>query len=324
VIRCTALALVLSSWTVCAHAETASSSEARAAADGLTNSAIAAYERQDYARALTLLTRASVLAHSPRLGLYFARSHAALGQLLEAAADYAAVLETAETSGESVGQRRIIEAARDELSQLRPRIPVVEFSLGEAELRSHNLRLVVDGALAVPGTHLRVNPGPHEVVASDADGEKTRLAFEVGEGESKTLALSWRSEAARASKEPFPEAGSSSTRRTLGVVALGVGATGLGVGTVTGIAALNRAAAGSQNCPAGHCSEGPNVPENSSAFVALRTISAAGFVLGGAGIGTWLGLLLTTPTPNKSTEHPKVSPWTPVVGMGSAGARYVF
>jgi hypothetical protein len=66
------------------------------------------------------------------------------------------------------------------------------------------------------------------------------------------------------------------------------------------------------------------VPENSSAFVALRTISAAGFVVGGAGIGTWLGLLLTTPTPSASTEHPKVSPWTPVVGMGSAGARYVF
>jgi hypothetical protein len=98
----------------------------------------------------------------------------------------------------------------------------------------------------------------------------------------------------------------------------------LGLGTVTGIAALSKYHAGEQHCPAGRCTEGPNVPENTSAFVALRTISAAGFVVGGAGIGTWLGLLLTTPTPSASTERPKVSPWTPVVGMGSAGARYVF
>ena len=69
---------------------------------------------------------------------------------------------------------------------------------------------------------------------------------------------------------------------------------------------------------------GAPVPDDGSAFRALRTISAAGFVVGGAGIGTWLGLLLTTPTPRANTEHPRVSPWTPVVGMGSAGARYVF
>ncbi len=323
-IRCTALVLVLSSWTVWAHAETPVSSEARVTVDGLTKNAVAAFEQHDYPTALALLKRASVLAPGPVVGLYVARSHAALGQLVDAAAEYRSVIDSSETPGESPERRRAVELARDELAQLRPRIPMVEFALGDSELRSRNLRLVVDGSLVWPGAYTRVNPGRHEVVASDAAGEKARLAFEVGEGESKTVALSWRSEAARASKEPFEASGSSSTRRTLGVVALGVGATGLGVGTVTGIAALSRYSAGAQNCPAGHCTEGPNVPENSSAFVALRTISAAGFVVGGAGIGTWLGLLLTTPTPSVSTEHPKVSAWTPVVGMGSAGARYVF
>jgi hypothetical protein len=319
VIRCTALALLLSTWTVCAHAESPLGSEPRPAADGLLKNAVAAFDQHDYPTALALLKRASVLAPSPEVGLYVARARAALGQLVEAAAAYGSVVDSPEAAG-----ARVVERARDELAQLRPRIPSVEFALGDSELRSHNLRLVADGSLVRPGVPTRLNPGHHEVVASDADGEKTRLAFEVLEGEAKTVALSWRSEAARANKEAFATGGPSGTRRTLGVVALGVGATGLGVGTVTGIAAMNRLSAAEQHCPAGHCTEGAPVPENSSAFVALRTISAAGFVVGGAGIGTWLGLLLTTPTPSASTEHPRVSPWTPVIGMGSAGARYVF
>jgi len=106
------------------------------------------------------------------------------------------------------------------------------------------------------------------------------------------------------------------------VVALTVGATGLGIGTVTGIAAMTRYSAAEAHCPANRCTEGPPYPEDGSAFRTLRTISAAGYIVGGAGIGTWLGLLLTTP--KVTAEHPKVSPWTPVVGMGSAGARYVF
>jgi len=291
----------------------------------LTESAVAAYHRHEYPAALALLRRASVLAPTPLVGLYVARSHAALGMLVEAAEDYRSVVESVDEHETNAARIQSAEAARDELAQLRPRIPTIEFALGDSELRSRNLRLVVDGHLVRPGAPSAVNPGHHEVVALDADGEKTRLAFDAIEGERKTVGLSWRVDPGRSGKEePFPSAGSSSTRRTLGVVALGVGATGLGVGTVTGVAALSKLPPGAQHCPALKCTEGQQIPENSSAFVALRTISAAGFVVGGAGIGTWLGLLLTTPTPSTSTEHPKVSPWTPVVGMGSAGARYTF
>jgi hypothetical protein len=309
---------------VCAHAQDSVGSEARVTADALSKTGMAAFERQDYPAALALLKRAAVLAPSPVVGLFVARSHVALGQLVEAAEDYRGVVDSTEVAEGGWNQLHVVERARDELAQLRPRIPLVEFALGDSELRSHNLRLTVDGSLVRPGSSSPVNPGHHEVVASDADGEKARLAFEIGEGESKTLALSWRSDTRASKEQPFPSSGSSSARRTLGVVALGVGATGLGIGTVTGIAALSRYHAGEQHCPAGRCTEGPNVPENSSAFLALRTISAAGYVVGTAGIGTWLGLLLTTPTPSVSTERPKVSPWTPVVGMGSAGARYAF
>jgi hypothetical protein len=324
VIRRIALPLLLSCWPLCAHAESPLGNRARQTAAELTHSGVAAFERKDYPAALAFLRRASVLSTSPEVGLYVARSHAALGRLVEAASDYRSVVDSTEVSEEEPARQRMVERARDELSQLRPRIPTVEFALGDAELRSHNLRLVVDGKMVTPGVPAQVDPGHHEVVASDADDEKARLEFDSVEGESKTIGLSFRAEGARASKESSALAGTSSARRTLSVVALGVGATGLGVGTVTGIAALTRYSAAEQHCPAGRCTEGAPVPDDGSAFRALRTISAAGYMVGAAGIGTWLGLLLTTPTPNARAEHPRVSPWTPVVGMGSAGARYTF
>ncbi len=310
---------------MCAQAESLPSAEPGVTAEALTQSAIAAFDRCEYPTALALLRRASVLAPTPLVGLYVARSHAALGMLVEAAEDYRSVVESVDEADSSSSRARAAEAARDELAQLRPRIPSVEFALGDSELRSRNLRLVVDGRLVRPGAPAQMNPGHHEVIASDADGEKARLAFDAAEGERKTLGLSWRTDSRPGKDEPFPSGnGPSSTRHTLGVVALTVGATGLGVGTVTGVAALSKLPPGAQHCPGMKCTEGPQIPENSSAFVALRTISAAGFVVGGAGIGTWLGLLLTTPAQSASSEHPKVSPWTPVVGMGSAGARYMF
>jgi hypothetical protein len=305
---------------LCVHAQ--STSLAERSVDSVTTpaalSALAAFENHDYAAALAQFRRLAVSAPSLTVGLYLARSRAALGQLVEASDDYRNVVASA-VQGYKIPA---ITAARDELAQLRPRIPSIDLELGDAEQRARNLRLVMDGHLVAFGAPVPVNPGSHEVVAIDADGEQARLRFEIAEGEAKTMGMTWLSPSGHAAHKPEQVSGASSARRTWGVVALTVGATGLGIGTVTGIAALSRYSAAEQHCPAGHCTEGAPVPENQSGFYALRTISAAGYVVGGAGIGTWLGLLLTTPT--KTAEHPTVSPWTPVVGMGSAGARYVF
>ena len=316
-IRPTAFALLVSSWTLCAHAQSASLSE-RSVDSTITQSAFAAFDRHDYAAALAQFRRAAVSAPSLIVDLYMARSRALLGQLVEAADDYRGVVASA-VPGANIPA---VASARDELAQLRPRIPTIDLELGDAEQRARNLRVVMDGQLVAVCTPVIVDPGLHEVVASDADGEQARLHFEINEGEAKTVGMTWLSPSGHAAKRPEQVVGASSARRTWGVVALTVGATGLGIGTVTGIAALSRYSAADQHCPAGKCTEGAAYPDNQSGFYALRTISAAGYVAGAAGIGTWLGLLLTTPT--KTAEHPTVSPWTPVVGMGSAGARYVF
>ena len=321
-IRSVALLLICFYWSLSARAQAPDDSSFRAADRALVKSAFRAFERQDYVAALALFERAAVSAPSLSVRLYLARTRVALGQLVEAAADYRSALRGAGAVEAGSNERRALAEARDELAQLRPRIPSIEIALGDAEQHSRNLKLSLDGHSISASVPTQVDPGRHEVVASDIDGEQSRLGFEIGEGETKTMGMAWSSLNGRAEKKAELFVGGSSARRTWGVVALTVGATGLGIGTVTGIAASTRYSRAEAHCPANRCTEGPPYPEDNSAFRTLRTISAAGFVVGGAGIGTWLGLLLTTP--KASTEHPKVSPWTPVVGMGSAGARYIF
>ncbi len=294
----------------------------RSVDQALVQSAMTAYQRHDYTAALSLFKRASLSAPSLTVRLYLARSYAAAGQLVAATDTYRSLVELDETSAKSAPEQAAMESARDELAQLRPRVPSLEVALGDSEQHSRNLRLVLDGRLITYSAPISVDPGHHEVVASDADGEQERIGFEVGEGEAKTVGMNWRSTSRASKKSEQASVGGSSARRTFSVVALGVGATGLGVGTVTGIAAMTRYSRAEAHCPANRCTEGAPYPEDGSAFRTLRTISVAGYAAGGVGIGTWLGLLLTTP-PTK-TEHPRVSPWTPVVGVGSAGARYVF
>ena len=295
---------------------------ARASEQDLIPSAQRAFERHDYPAALSLFKRASLSQPSLTVRLYLARSRVAMGKLVEAAADYGSVVAAVKAVETNPRERQVIAEARDELAQLRPRIPSVEIALGDAEQRSRHLRLAMDGRSVTFSAPMPVDPGHHELIASDSDGEQSRVGFEIGEGEAKTVGMSWLSVTGHANKKPEQVSGGSSARRTWGVVALTVGATGLGLGTVTGIAAMTRYSAAEAHCPANRCTQGPPYPEDGSAFRTLRTISAAGYIVGGAGIGTWLGLLLTTP--KATTDHPKVSPWTPVVGMGSAGARYVF
>jgi hypothetical protein len=124
--------------------------------------------------------------------------------------------------------------------------------------------------------------------------------------------------------KPIVLQSSTSKPRAWGVVKLSIGQTGLGMGTVTGTLAGTRIFAGDRFCPAGHCTLGTPAPDDGSALRDLRTITPAGYALGAAGISTWLGLLVSTPTRAASADQPHVSAWTPIVGLGSAGARYIF
>ena len=311
-------------WPVCAQAESAAAVSDRPVANQLTEQGRVAFENCEYFAAAELLTRAAELDPAGRTYLYLARVHAAAGRLLLAAEDYRHALDAEAKSAACADSAAVTEEARHELSLLEARIPSLVITPGETEQRTPGLRIVLDGQpTSALGHSVRVDPGPHQIFASAEGGVQARLAFDIGEHDTKTIHLAWRTSGVRAAQgQTALNAGTSGARRTWSIVALGVGATGLGVGTVTGIAAISRYSAAEQNCPAGRCTQGAQYPDDGSAFRALRTISAAGYAVGVTGIGTWLGLLLTAPTENP--EHPHVTAWTPVVGVGSAGARYAF
>ena len=198
VIRSAALALICFHWSLSAKAqapevvsERSAEASARALDQALVQSALSAFEHHDYPSALALFKRASVSAPSLTVRLYLARSRVALGLLVDAAADYRSVVSATESVEASASERRAVAEARNELAQLRPRIPSIEVTLGEAEQRAHNLRLLLDGRSIPANAAVPVDTGHHEIVASDADGERSRVPFDVGEGEAKRMGMSW-------------------------------------------------------------------------------------------------------------------------------------
>ncbi len=126
-----------------------------------------------------------------------------------------------------------------------------------------------------------------------------------------------------AQPEPAPEQikGNGSTQKTIGFVALGVGAAGLLVGGITGGLALGKHGDITKSCPEGHCAPGQEAmlkPEIES-YNTMGTISTIGFIAGGALAATGVVLILTAP--KKTTTQATV---TPLVGLGFVGVMGSF
>src|SRR5450432_3621908 len=136
VIRPAALALVIFYWTLSAQAQAPDEVAVRSVDQALVQSALSAYQRHDYAVALPLLKRAALSAPSLTVRLYLARSYAAVGKLVAATDTYGGVVALDESHARTASDRAAVDSARDELAQLRPRIPSVEIALGDAEQRS--------------------------------------------------------------------------------------------------------------------------------------------------------------------------------------------
>jgi hypothetical protein len=113
-----------------------------------------------------------------------------------------------------------------------------------------------------------------------------------------------------------------------GYVALGVGVVGLGVGTVFLINGLGKKgdaddAFDACNSGAGGCNttEERNVNDLEDDAASAKTLSAVGYGVGVAGVGT--GIVLLVLAGNKSAENTQAS-ITPWVGWQSAGVSGTF
>ena len=294
----------------------------RRAARTLGVSGVEAYEAGDYATASVKLEKAYRALSAPSLGLWSARALAKLNRLVEAAERYQEVLRLDAQGGEAAVQRQAKSDAAEELARLSPQIPNLVISVEGAEVDS--VQVKVDGAVlasSLIGENRPVNPGKHVVEASRGQ-QHVQVAAEVATGETKPVVLRFQAGAPSAAA-PSPGAAAApaaepvapvpgqaddgsaskptSTRRTLGFVAIGVGGAGLALGGVATVIAVGKKGKldDSQACSQNRCL--PSEQGNVDSYKMWRQVSSIGLIAGVAVAGAGVLMVLTTPKSQSQT-----------------------
>jgi len=294
---------VLSGALLCASSAFAQDAEIRTAARDLATQGAQAFEAGDYAQASDFFRRAHELVPAPSIALLRARSLAKLGQLLEAIDIYEQTARFKLPDDAPEAYLQAVETARAELEEVRHRLPRLKLMLlgvtsGEPVQVSTDDKPTPEALL---GVERPINPGQHRIEARVAGQLRATRELSMVEGQSYQVELDVRP-AQPAPKptivvQPAVSSSSASFRKTGGYVALGVGALGLGIGTYTGLVALNRKSELDSVCQPG-CP--PSSAADIDAFRSNRTISYVSFGVGLAAATTGV-LLLTLGKP--AQEH---------------------
>jgi hypothetical protein len=326
----------------------AQTDEQRAGARAAAQAGGKAYGDGKYADAVDLFTRAESLVHSPVHLLYTARSYEKLGQLVHARETYIKIVNEEQSKTAPEPYKDAKRDAEKELAALEPRLPSVSVVVrGVADVNT--VSATMDGQ-AIPaaliGVPRPVDPADHrfEATAPGYAAQPVQLKVLEGRNETVTLDLQPTGEpipVATPTPAPVPTAAPTPTPAPVDQsavdtgskgpspftwVAFGVGAVGLGVGTVFALKAKSNAddansacqhsgPDGQSNwCTAGDRSKVNGLDDDSRS---AKSVAIAGFVVGGVGLVTGITLLIAT---SKHEEKPvatrMITPW---VGLGSAG-----
>jgi hypothetical protein len=288
----------------------------------LFTAAVQLMEQERFAEAIPKLEEAERL--DPGIGTEFnlAVCYEKTGRTGTAYRRFAEVVKLAHASGKKARE----EAARDEMTKLEPRLPVLAIDGATAAMA-----IEIDGA-AVAGTDLArfpVDPGDHDVTASAPQKKPwaTRVAAPPP-GETLHVAVPELADATETRFVVQPE-DRGSGRRTLGWVLGGVGVASLAVAGVTGVLLLDAHSTADANCttpgPDGkkqcHNADGtvnqPGVDAINRGNT-LLPINTVAWIVGAVGVGAGAVLILTAPKPPRVSVAPILAPGT--AGLAFAGA----
>jgi hypothetical protein len=175
--------------------------------------------------------------------------------------------------------------AKRHVAALEKRLPRLTLRLDASA--PEGTRLYRDDVLVGKGaraTALPVDPGRHVLRAVAPDHEGTTLTVVMREGENRVVSLG---PGARAIL-PGPDDEDQGVTRTLGLVAAGVGAAGLGTGIVTSVMLKDARDTVNENCVERMCNaEGLDAAARGKTLLA---VNAAGW--GAGAIGAALGAIL--------------------------------
>ncbi|WP_438011414.1 hypothetical protein WME89_23860 [Sorangium sp. So ce321] len=312
----------------CAPAALAQVSDAdRATARSLAVEGQEALDRKDFSAALDRFGRADAIIHAPTLLLGVARAQVGMGRWIAAQESYNRILREGAPERSPEPFFEAIAAAQRELDALAPRIPQVLISVRGTDIAD----VTIDGEpvpRAALGVRRPVDPGEHTFRASAAGFAPVEVKLTLAERASETVALVLKpiapppSSASPAPPAPAPDrspvAPSGSSRTVLGIAALGLGGVGLAAGAVGGVLAMGKHSDLSERCPGGRCDA--SLQGDVDRYHAMGTLSTIGFVVGAVGVGAGAFLILTAP---RSPQRAGIS-ITPVIGLGSAGAKGSF
>jgi hypothetical protein len=315
---------------------------ARNPAEELFMQGTSAMDAGRYEEACPPLEQSYRIEPKPGTLFYLAECEAQRGRIASAVARYKEYMELypklSRASRAKQGDR--LQVARRQESQLSSEVPML--TLVPPEGASSDLVIQCDGA-AVPkgslGAPFPVDPGEH-VVTSWVPGEAL-LQFHVklGRGEKLLLRLTRTNKSSAPQKPvaddgmgpapgPAPDDGGPSPARRASMYTFGgVGLAGLVVGGVAGVLALSKKSEADDLCPSDpqdsalrSCStpeaeaEATSLSEDSRKF---GTVSTAGFIAGGVGLGVAVVLLLTES--RGGATSPRASGHGTTVGVLSAG-----
>jgi hypothetical protein len=285
-------------------------------------------DKGDLAGAVAKFKSAHALAHTPITGIELARTHVALKQPLEARDVCFDIGRTPVTRDETSRSKDARDEAAKIAEAMKGKIATIAITVTVPAGRTSTVK--IDG-VEVPTAALtdgrKVNPGKHVITARIDDGPESSATAELGEGETKTVALTPTVPAivVKRTDEPNvprslakpPEYVEEKRISPLVPVGLVVAGLGVGVGSVSGILAMSKKS--DLDCtPNNECS---NTSATSLVTAkAMADVSTVAFIIGGVGAAVGLVGLLTPSTVRVRRGDLRISPYVAGTEAGVHGS----
>ena len=325
----------------------AQSDEQRAAARELATEGAQAYQDGKYDQAVDLFTKAESLYHALPHLLFLARAQAKLGHFVKAREAYLKITRETLAAGAPQAARDAQRNASSEVSAVEAQIGRLTVTVDGRE-QARDLVVSVDGApmsAVLIGVPQPIDPGEHKVEAVATGFRAPAQSVTVAPGARVPVVLKLEADAAAVapvpvaapvapepvaatplpppdvSGPPTSDAGTSHGPNGLRIgsyVAFGVGAVGLGLGTVFLVQSAGTRSDADDLCtlPNGGCDKRFEAKVNSLDDDAdsQATLGVAGLVVGGVGVAAGVTLFILSSQTKSSTAS--VVPW---IGPNSAG-----
>ncbi len=342
--------LALIGFCVSTTPASAQTDEQRAAARSLATEGASAFKEARYKDAVDLFGKAESLVHAPPHLLFLARSYTKLGQLVKAREAYLKIAREDLAPGVPQAFRDAKSAAAREVGGIESKIGGLTIKIEGADA-AKDLTVKIDGTIipsVLIGASQPVDPGEHRVEATATGWRAQPRSLMVGEGEKTSVSLKLEADAGATpaavsavttvagpgtdSPASTPSltappgdtgtSGGSSGMRIGAYSAFGIGAVGLGLGTVFLLKSSSKRSEADDLCKNG-CMKSmqPQIDQIDSDADSARNVGVAGLVIGGVGVATGVALWVLSSGSDSEAKAASILPW---IGVRSAGVTARF